>query len=246
MIGQGLLPGLEHAAAREQLHQGAQQGDPQGHLEDGHLDHPVVPRAPRSSRPSASTRSSSTGTSPGRPRASAGVGIDVVARETLLAASAGLPRPAGRRRRARLGRRVPVAPRRGVPPVQSRDRVQAPARLAQRPVRRVQGLHGARRRAEHATARPSAGSSTSSGRRSRCRSTRWSPSRRSSALRHRRHVLRLHQPRGPRDARHRHEPDGRQVEHRRGRRGSRRAIGGMPTATGGAARSSRSRPGASA
>ena len=61
-----------------------------------------------------------------------------------------------------------------------------------------------------------------------------------------RHVLRLHQPRGARDARHRHEPHGRQVEHRRGRRGSRRATSAMPTATSGAARSSRSPPAASA
>ena len=41
------------------------------------------------------------------------------------------------------------------------------------------------------------------------------------ALLDRRHVLRLDQPRGAHDARHRHEPDRRQVEHRRGRRGSR-------------------------
>ena len=41
------------------------------------------------------------------------------------------------------------------------------------------------------------------------------------ALRHRRHELRLDQPRGPHHARHRHEPDRRQVEHRRGRRGGR-------------------------
>ena len=42
-----------------------------------------------------------------------------------------------------------------------------------------------------------------------------------AALRDGRHVLRLDQPGGPRDARHRDEPDRRQVEHRRGRRGLR-------------------------
>ncbi len=41
------------------------------------------------------------------------------------------------------------------------------------------------------------------------------------ALRHRRHVLRLDQPRGARDAGDRHEPPRRQDQHRRGRRGSR-------------------------
>ncbi len=40
-------------------------------------------------------------------------------------------------------------------------------------------------------------------------------------LRHRRDVLRVHQPRGARDARHRHESHGRQVQYRRGRRGFR-------------------------
>ena len=38
------------------------------------------------------------------------------------------------------------------------------------------------------------------------------------ALRHRRHVLRLHQQGSARDAGHRHEPHRRQVQHRRGRR----------------------------
>ena len=41
------------------------------------------------------------------------------------------------------------------------------------------------------------------------------------ALRHRRHVVRLDLARGAHHARHRHEPHRRQVEHRRGRRGSR-------------------------
>ena len=60
------------------------------------------------------------------------------------------------------------------------------------------------------------------------RCSRRSPSTRSSrssddreALRHRGHVLRVHLGRGARDPRHRHEPPGRQVQHRRGGRGRR-------------------------
>ena len=41
------------------------------------------------------------------------------------------------------------------------------------------------------------------------------------ALHHRRHELRVHQQRGARNPGHRHEPPGRHVEHRRGRRGRR-------------------------
>ena len=59
------------------------------------------------------------------------------------------------------------------------------------------------------------------------------------ALRDRRDVVRLDQPGGARDARHRDEPHRRQVEHRRGRRGSGALHAGWPTATRGAARSSR-------
>ena len=51
------------------------------------------------------------------------------------------------------------------------------------------------------------------------------------ALLDRRHVLRLDQPRGAHHARHRHEPDRRQVEHRRRRRGSPTASRRCPTAT---------------
>ena len=52
------------------------------------------------------------------------------------------------------------------------------------------------------------------GLRPRCRLRKWSRSPASSALLHRRHELRLHFPGGPRDARDRHEPAGRQVQHR--------------------------------
>ncbi len=66
------------------------------------------------------------------------------------------------------------------------------------------------------------------------------------ALQDRRDVLRLDQLGGARDARDRHEPHRRQVEHRRGRRGSASATCRWPTATRRTPRSSRWHPAASA
>ena len=66
------------------------------------------------------------------------------------------------------------------------------------------------------------------------------------ALRDRRDVVRLDQPGGARDDRHRDESPRRQVEHRRRRRGSGALSAATPTATRGAAPSSRSRRPASA
>ena len=71
MIQQRLLVGITHEKAVKQLHQGAQQGHPQGDVQDGHLDARRAIAARRSSRRSASTRRSSTATSPGPRRASA-------------------------------------------------------------------------------------------------------------------------------------------------------------------------------
>ena len=220
MIRQGLLPGIDHRARREELHQGAQQGDPQGHGQDGDLDAPELLRRPdlRGHRPRQERRrpllhGHALPRQRDRPRRHRGGGAP--------AARARVPRPAGRARGARLGRRVPVAPRRGVPPVQPRDGVQAPARDAERPVPDLQGVHPRRGRPEpepghapralRAPARRDAGAARRGG------AGRVDP----PALRHGRHVLRLDQPGGPRDARHRDEPDRRQVEHRRGRRGLR-------------------------
>ena len=64
-----------------------------------------------------------------------GVGIDVIAEEVRRRhARAYVPRAAGDAG-SRVRRRVPVAPRRRVPPLQSRHGVQAAARDAERPVR---------------------------------------------------------------------------------------------------------------
>ena len=118
-------------------------------------------------------------------------------------------------------RRVPVAPRGRAPPVQPRDGVQAAALDPQRAAttssrqytqlvddqsERLATLRGLFRFARRRT-RPPCPRGGGAGQRDR------------QALLHRRHELRLHQPGGPRDAGHRHEPARRQVQHRRGRRG---------------------------
>ena len=156
-----------------------------------------------------------------------------------------LPRPArgGRPPRPLGRRRVPVAPRGRAPPLQPGDGVQAPARHPHEALRHLQGVHDPRRRpgaaARHA-ARPL---------RARGRRAPAGPDRRGragqrdrQAVLHRRHELRLDLDGGARDARHRHEPPRRQVEHRRGRRGPRAA----PRPASGAAPSSRWRRVASA
>ena len=115
-------------------------------------------------------------------------------------------------------RRLRLAQGRRAPPVEPGRRRQAPARRAPRrpaDVRRV-GARGQRgRRAARLAARPD-----------RLQGRRADPALRGrarvgarQALRHRRDVARLALARGARDARDRHEPARRQVEHRRGRRG---------------------------
>ena len=147
-----------------------------------------------------------------------GIGLDEIADEVAVRHRDGLPGPSDRAGppRARGRRRVPVAPRGRVPPLQPRDRLQAPARHPQRALRRLQGVH-----------------------------RRWSTSSRAS-LATLRGLFALKEgerepvpidevepvseivkrfstgamsygsisQRGPPDARHRHEPPRRQVEHR--------------------------------
>ena len=93
----------------------------------------------------------------------------------------GLRRPRGRPRRARLGRLVPVAPRGGIPPLQPRDRLPAPARHPKTGrfdiFRSTPGWSTSRT----SGSAPSAGcSSSSSTAGPRCRSRRSSRSSRSS------------------------------------------------------------------
>ena len=82
-----------------------------------------------------------------------GVGIDVIAEEVRAASRARVRGASRSSAGARGGRRVPVAPRRRVPPVQPGDGVQAAARDAQRAVHDLQGIHPRRRTRRTSTAR---------------------------------------------------------------------------------------------
>ncbi len=109
-----------------------------------------------------------------------GVGLDVVADEVRRAPRARLPGPPRQHRRPRFRRRVPVAPRRRAPPVQPRDRVQAPARDPDRPVQHLSRLHHPGQRPEP-QARHAARPARLQRPARRSRSTRSSRSRRSSS-----------------------------------------------------------------
>ncbi len=139
-------------------------------------------------------------------------------------APAGLPR----RRRARAPplargrRRVPVAPRGRAAPVQPAHGLQAAALHPLGPLRGVQGLHPGRRRAVRAPDDAARAVRVQGGRAPARAAGRGGAGRGDrQALRHRRHLLRLHLQGDARDAGHRHEPPRRPVEHRRGRGGRR-------------------------
>ena len=164
-----------------------------------------------------------------------GVGLDVLAAEVATPPPAGPPRPADRAGapRARGRRRVPVAARRRAPPLQPEDRLQAPARHPGQALRDLQGVHHGRRRPVRRSWR----------RCGACSGWRRPPVAPipidevepvvgdHEAVLDRRDVVRLDLRRGPRDAGHRHEPDRRQVQHRRGRRGPGPVPSRTPTAT---------------
>ena len=175
---------------------------------------------PRSSRPSGSTRTSSrryfekTASADRRRRPGGDHPRDPPAPPPRLR------RPRGRPGDPRLGRPVPVAPRGGIPPLQPRDRLPPPARHPRGALRGLQDVQQARRPAERAPlhaprplrlqARQPAAGAHRGGRAGRGDR---------QAVRHRRHVVRVDQRRGPRDPRHRHEPPRRPVQHRRRGRG---------------------------
>ena len=95
----------------------------------------------------------------GTPSRIEGVGIEVVSEEVRRRHEKAFPeRPVGAGR-SRLGRRLPVAPRRRVPPVQPGDRLQAAARDAQRAVLDLQGIHDDRWTSRRASSRRCAASS---------------------------------------------------------------------------------------
>ena len=233
--------------AVQQLHQGGRQEHDQGRVEDGHLDDAELSRRadlrgdrarPRSDRQvlhldrrRASAASAST-RSRARPPS-------VIAYAFEIAAES--------RRRARRRRPVPVAPRAASSTCTTRTR----SRKLQHSVRsgnyrlfkEYTRLVDEQSRSL-ATLRallkfklePAAGAA----RRSRA------GHRDRQALQDRRDVVRIDRQGGAREPRDRDEPDRRQEQHRRGRRGSRRVSCAMPTAIGAAARSSRWRRRASA
>ena len=153
-----------------------------------------------------------------------GVGLDVLAAEVAAHHERAFPdRPdrAGAPR-ARGRRRVPVAARGRVPPVQPGHRLPAAARDPHEALRHLQAVHDDGRRAV-----PPPGDAARPVRAARRRAAA-DPDRRGraglrdrQAVLHRRDVLRLHLEGSPRDAGDRHEPHRREVEHRRGRRGRR-------------------------
>ena len=140
--------------------------------------------APRSSRPSACPRTWSTSSSPAPSAASAASASTSSPRrsaERHLLAYPDRPERAGPPP-ARGRRRVPVAPRGRVPPVQPGHRLQAAARHPHEALRDLQGVHAARsttRAASWPRCAACSGSARASAR--RCRSTRSSRSARSSS-----------------------------------------------------------------
>ena len=209
-----------------QLRQGARQGRPEDHVEDGHLDRLVLRRCPgvRGGRTRARVRAAVlhrhlVEDRRHQPRRGARGGQGK--------ARQGVP---GQRRRARPPaargrRRVPVAPRGRTAPVQPADGVPPPARHPQPPVRRLPAVHRRGRPARdrgRLAARPvrAAHRAPAAGAARRGRAGQ----RDRQAVRHRRHVVRVDLGGVARGARDRDEPPRRQVEHRRGRRGRRAAL----------------------
>ena len=242
-------PGRDHrphqAPGGEELRQGQHQGRAEDHVEDGHLHRRVATRAPRCSRRSACPRSWSTSTSPAPPAASA--------------ASASTCSP--RRWPPATGSPTSTAPRR----LAHRDlwaggeyqwrregehhlfnpetvfKLQHATRTKRYDIFKEYTTRVDDQARKLATLR---GLFQLQGRRAPAGADRRGRAgeRDRQAVLHRRHELRLDLDGGARDARHRHEPHRRQVEHRRGRRGRRAAL--RPAS--GAAPSSRWRRAASA
>ena len=137
MIRQRAARGHHARHGRHQLHPGAQQGHPQGDVQDGHLDAAELLRRAdlRGHRPRDGVRRSllhadRVAHRRRRPRRRS-------PQEVLQRHARGVPGAvAGAGATSTAGRRVPVAARRRVPPVQPGHGVQAAARDAQRPVPR--------------------------------------------------------------------------------------------------------------
>ena len=215
-------PAAQGLRGAEELHQGDRQGHPEGDVQDGHLDLPVLLRRADLRRRRPVIRASSRSISPAPPPPSKARAWQRDRRGDACAATRDAygDKPIYRNM---LDVGGDYAFRlRGEDHAWTPDNVgQAAARGARQLVGRVQGVRQLDQRAERAAAdhpRPDGvqvGRQADPARRGRARG------RDRQALRHRRDELRLDQPRGAHHARHRHEPHRRQVEHRRGRRGDR-------------------------
>ena len=145
LCNQGLLPGDASQESRGQIRQGNRQGDREGLLEDGDLDHPELSRRPgvRGDRPQ-----------PGVHRRI--LHLDGVARGRHRhrrdrarhpgAPGARVPRAPAAVGQSGSGRPVPVPQERRVPPVQPGHHPQAAAGLSHRRLRRLQGVLAPHRR----------------------------------------------------------------------------------------------------
>ena len=204
----------------EELRQGAAQGRPQGHVQDGHLDPAELPRRPdlRGHRPAA--RSSSTSYFTWTPSRIGGIGIDEIETRDARPPRLRLPGARDRRQPRPQGRRLlPVAARRRVPHVQPGHDRAAAVLDAHQQLRELPGVHRPHRQREPAPLHDPRPARVQAGQR-RSRSTR--SSRRSEIVK--RFATgaaslgsisrEAHETHG-----HRHEPHRRPQQHGRGRRG---------------------------
>ena len=208
---------------RQALHQVDRQGHAEGDVQDGHLDLPVLLRRADLRRRRPAQASSSTSTSPApRPRSRASGSTRSPRRPRAAIASAFGDSPVLRhalevggeylfrmRGEAHAWSPESVATLQHAVRGNSLDKYRAFAQLINEQAERFLTIRGLFRIKSAAEDGRAAGADRGGRARQGDR----------QALRHRRHVVRLDLARGAHHARHRHEPDRRQVEHRRGRRG---------------------------
>ena len=250
--------GADHPRARreadaqgspEALHEGHRQGAAEGDVQDGHLHLSVLLRRAdlRRRGPALLVREEVLHRHPyagGRRRAAPDRARDGGA------ASPGLRRRAGPGARARCGRRVRLPHPRRSPHVAAERGGRPAARGACQPAGQVSLVRPAGERsvrAAHDAARPVPAEERRRDAPQACSSGGGrAGGQHRQALLDRCDELRLDLARGAHHARHRHEPHRRQVQHRRGRRGSRPLQDPCPTAIRCARPSSRWRRDASA
>ncbi len=230
----------------EELHQGAAQGRAQGHVEDGHLHAAELPRRPdlRGRRPAPGLRRRVL--QPGRPRRIGGIGIEELEAETRSRHTHAYPKRlvAGQldlkvggiyqwRRDGEYHMYNPdtIALLQYATRTSNFKSFQQFTDLIDHESRRLCTIRGL---LDFKAGNADPDRRGRAGQRDR------------QALRHRRRLPRLDQPRGARDHGHRHEPHRRPQQHRRGRRGLQPLQARRQRRLAARARSSRSPPAASA